>query len=117
MSERPRVLTVSRNRELMLLRAQVLKAFCCEAVTTDTHEETISALESQQFDALVICHTIPDELAAEYAERFRSKRPNGCVVYVAKTPYAGKKRYADIAVSGISGPEALIEAVTSCQER
>jgi CheY-like chemotaxis protein len=108
-----RVLLLSTNRELISLRTAVVRAAGFDADAARSKKEALSWLRERRYVALVIGWSISAKSAAEYIAIFRDRNPQGCVVYVSKTPWEKPDNIsADNFITGSDGPQALIEAVT-----
>jgi DNA-binding response OmpR family regulator len=110
------VLVVSANRELLSLRVAVLKAAGFAADMAESHQQILELLSERNYEAMVVCWSISDVPARDYANLFRQRNPQGCLVYVGKSSWTRPKTIqADRVVSGAEGPDTLIEAL-NCRE-
>jgi CheY-like chemotaxis protein len=114
MPKRIRVLAMSANRELLLLRARVLEANGCSVTASEDRMTALDVLAKDHFDALMICHSISDKSAQEFTGLFRQRNRAGCIIYVSERPFQQGKAFADVTICGIDGPDALISAARSC---
>ncbi len=71
-------------------------------------------MQDQNFEVLVVDHTISGYTARELAEAFRAKNPNGKVIAITATPYLMIR--SDKIVKATDGPEGLIEAIQELLE-
>jgi CheY-like chemotaxis protein len=107
---RRRVLILGANRELLLLRAAVLRAAGSEVDVTESKQQTLELLRDRNYDAMVICCSISGDSAPEYVTLFRERNPQECVAYIGEHPWHRPTTIqADTLVSGTEGPDALIE--------
>lgn len=105
-----KVLLLSRNRELGLLRQKVLELCGCNVTFPENQDETLEHLK-HDWQVIVIAHTISRESADRYAEMFRKRNPEGRIVYVRGTMTEPAPRWADESVVGLAGPEEMVRAV------
>ena len=111
-----RVLCVSHNRELALLRQRVLELAGFEVCRSESQEESLKALTSGTFDRLVICHSLPPSAAAEIIAEFKLRNPQSCLIAVLKSPWAYCPYPVDVHISATDGPDVLVETVMSCEQ-
>jgi DNA-binding response OmpR family regulator len=72
-----RLLSLSTNPELAKLRSMVLRQAGFHVTWPSTREEADRILNQENFDLLLIGHTISGESARHFAEVFRAKNPKG----------------------------------------
>src|SRR5882762_2253668 len=82
-----RVLLLSTTRELLNLRIAVLTRAGFETDAADSKEQALTWLRERSYGTLVVGWSIPAKSVLEYIAIFRERNPNGCVVYVSKTPW------------------------------
>ena len=105
-----RVLLLSRDQELGLLRKRVLEQSGCEVYFPQNREEALEAFHTE-LDVMVVAHTISRESGAHYSEIFRAKNPNGRIIYICESTIEHPPEWADETVLGLSGPEDMVAAV------
>lgn len=105
-----RVLLLSRDRELGLLRKRVLEQSGCEVFFPENKDEALEAFHAA-LDVMVVAHTISRESGAHYSQIFRAKNPNGRMIYVCQSTIEHPPEWADETVLGLSGPEDMVAAV------
>ncbi len=105
-----RVLLLSRDRELGLLRKRVLELSGCRVMFPDDKNTAVEALNTPH-DVMVVAHTISRESANHYVEIFRGKNPEGRCVYVCFSTIEHPPEWADEVVLGLAGPEPMVDAV------
>ncbi|HEY7406155.1 MAG TPA: response regulator [Candidatus Angelobacter sp.] len=114
--KRRSLLLLSADRELALLAEYPLKHAGYTVTRADSRREALHYLKDN-FDALVISHSILGEGIAEMTDLFRQQNPNSAIVTVSKGRWQDLKVDTDHAISGEEGPEALIEAVETALTR
>jgi DNA-binding response OmpR family regulator len=106
-----RVLIVSRDRELQVLRAQVVKLSGMHAITPGSTEEAAAVIWTAQLDALVLCYSLPNKDAIFLAELFRQFRPKGCVVAITNHGVQDHRIDADVQIPATAEPDLIIAAI------
>jgi DNA-binding response OmpR family regulator len=104
-----RILSLSGNPELGKLRAMVLRQAGYEVLWPSSKDDAERTIRDENFDVLLLGHTVSGDTARELAEAFRIKNPNGKIIAVMATNYV--KVRPDRTVKAIDGPEALLEAI------
>ena len=110
-----KVLCLSSNPELALLRSTLLRSEGMDVDYPQSREEAKRLIESGQYDVAIICHSLAAASAETFCQAFRAHNPGKCLIYIMKTPWQRPQIKADIYVSGIDGPERLVEAVRTCE--
>jgi len=107
-----KILILSGDPELALLRQRVLESAGHQVVAIIGEREAIEAAEKQlPFDVALICHRLPDATARRIIRIFRNDRRDGKVIYIAHIYGVWPEVEADRYVVGADGPEALIRVV------
>lgn len=107
-----KVLILTTDQELALLRQRVLESAGHEVVALSTEKEAIEAAEKLiPFDVAVMCHRLPDSTARKIIRIFRDGKRPGKVVYIAHMYGEWPEVEADRYVVGTDGPDALIRVV------
>lgn len=110
------ILLLSADRELSLLRYFALSHAGFAVSRADSRQEALSLLENP-FEALVISYSMSSESIVEMCARFRERNPGSPIVGITKGKWEDLKIDADFTVSGIDGPEALLEVLDSALTR
>lgn len=110
-----RVLCLSANLELALLRKAVLAIHGVEVDVARSKKEAEILLREHNYDAALHCYSISEKSAHNLASMFRENNPGRCLIYVAQSPWRGSPVKVDVSVCAIDGPEPLVEAVLSCK--
>ena len=108
---KPRVLLLSRDFELGLLRQRVLQQAGCEVLFPEDGAEALRVLKADNLDVMVVAHTISRESGGYYSRIFRENNPQGRIVYVCSSTIEHPPEWADENVLGLAGPEELVAAV------
>jgi hypothetical protein len=104
------VISVGKNRELLLLRDAVLKSAGFDVFTTDNESEALARVSRGDCGVLLVCYSTPLPIKRQVAVAFRKHCPQGRIIAVANEPVE-KLEVADSLVFGIEGPEVLIDAL------
>jgi len=117
LQNKPRsLLLLSADRELSLFAEYPLKHAGYSVTRADSRREALKLLQ-ENFDGLVISHSILGDGIAEMTEFFRKQNPNAAIITVSKGRWQDLKVDTDHAISGEEGPEALVEAVETALTR
>jgi DNA-binding response OmpR family regulator len=107
-----KILILTTDQELALLRQHVLQSAGHEVLALSTEKEALEAAEKQvPFDVALICHRLPDSTARKIIRIFRDGKREGKVVYIAHIYGEWPEVEADRYVVGADGPDALIRVV------
>jgi CheY-like chemotaxis protein len=107
-----KILILTTDQELALLRQRVLESAGHQVIAFSTEKESIAAAEKQvPFDVAVMCHRLPDATARKIIRTFRDGKREGKIVYVAHIYGEWPEVEADRYVVGADGPEALMRVV------
>jgi DNA-binding response OmpR family regulator len=109
-----KIICLSTNLELALLRSALLRSQGIEVDFPQSKKETIKLIETETYDAAVVCHSLSNETAEEFAQEFRTHHPGKCLICLTRTPWERPRIKADVFISGIDGPEPLLEAIRTC---
>ena len=110
-----KILCLSTNLELALLRSALLRSKGIEVDFPKSKQEAIKLIEKDTYDAAVFCHSLSNGTAEEFAKAFRTHQSGKCLISLTKTPWERPRIKADVYISGIDGPERLIEAIRTCE--
>ena len=105
----PRVLCVSRDQRLLESRHLVLSRKY-ETVTVGSVEEMRSLPASEQFDVIVLCHSLSSEECDVSAELVRGRWPKAKIVALS-VEQNGCFDGADEVVRGLDGPRVLLGTI------
>ncbi len=107
-----KILSLSNDPELSLLRKRVLEAAGHDVVALSTEKEALKeAAGSMQVDVVLICHRLPDATARKVIRLLRGSRPQAKVVYIVHLYGEWPEVEADRYVVGADGPDALVRIV------
>jgi DNA-binding response OmpR family regulator len=104
-----RILSLSANPELGKLRAMVLRQAGYEVLWPTSKTEADEVIRDQDFDVLLIGHSISGHTARDLAEAFRGRNPAGKIIAITASAYSMVR--TDKTVRAIDGPEALLETI------
>jgi CheY-like chemotaxis protein len=107
-----KVLILTTDPELALLRQRVLESAGHDVAVTSTEKQAFEAAEKQvPFDVALLCHRLPDATARKLIRVFREGKRPGTLVYIAHIYGEWPEVEADRYVVGEDGPDALIRVV------
>ncbi len=107
-----KVLILTTDQELALLRQRVLESAGHEVLALSTETEALEAAEQGvPFDVALVCHHLPAALARKIIRIFRDGKRTGKVVYIAHIYGEWPEVEADRYVVGADGPDALLRVV------
>jgi DNA-binding response OmpR family regulator len=108
----PNVVSVGRNRELLLLRDAVLRSAGFDVFTTENENEALARISQGECGVLLVCYSTPLPMKRRLAVAYRKRCPEGTIIAVANEQVQTLE-IADSLVYGIEGPEVLIEAISA----
>ena len=112
------ILSVSKDKELLFLRAEILKSAGYKVVNAMSVEECIGAL-SDSIDLLLVGHSLsPEEalMAAKSAKEFSNDRIG--VIVIRKTlRFAAAEHNIDEFIDSMSKPEELLDCIKTVLRR
>jgi len=107
-----KILILTTDQELALLRQHVLQSAGHEVVAVSTEREAVEAAEKEvPFDIALICHHLPNATARRFIRMFREGKREGKVIFIAHIYGEWPEVEADRYVVGADGPEALIRVI------
>jgi CheY-like chemotaxis protein len=107
-----KILSLSTDPELSLLRKRVLETAGHDVVVLSTEKEALEeAAAPKQVDVALICHRLPDATARKAIRLLRQGRPQAKVVYVVHLYGEWPEVEADRYVVGADGPDALLRVI------
>jgi DNA-binding response OmpR family regulator len=113
-----KILILTTDQELALLRQRVLESAGHEVLTLVTEREALEAAEKRvPFDVALMCHRLPDATARKIIRIFRDGKREGKVVYIAHIYGEWPEVEADRYVVGADGPDALVRVVAETGPR
>jgi len=79
-----KILILTTDQELALLRQHVLQSAGHEVVAVSTEREAVEAAEKEvPFDIALICHHLPNATARRIIRMFREGKREGKVIFIA----------------------------------
>jgi CheY-like chemotaxis protein len=109
-----RILTLSHDHELSSLRARILEDAGYSVTAPCGQAEALLALVKDEFDLVLLCHSMVERFVNEVLRMYREANPNGRVLGVLESRSDLPKFKVDQTVAGADGPDALLRAVESC---
>ena len=106
-----RVLIAGRDRELQLLRAQIVKLSGMHPITPGSIEEAAAVIWTTQLDALVLCYSLRQKDAIFLAKLFREFRPQGCLVVIKSHKTPDRRIDADVQIPDTGEPDLIVGAI------
>jgi DNA-binding response OmpR family regulator len=106
----PRILSVSRNPRLLSGRNNALALAGYSVASPKDAEDAAMLFSQEEFDAVIIGHSIEPDVRRELINYFRSWKPTICVVF-AYTEEAEEEALADENVDITAGPTLLLAAL------
>jgi DNA-binding NarL/FixJ family response regulator len=111
-----RVLLLSRDRELGLLRASALRAAGHFVLFPGGKDEAVREIKRAAFEVVVLSYTLSNDTAIELHELINQNCPSCGIVIVTKNAWAEGLLEHHAAITGDEGPEVLIAAVESARQ-
>ncbi|HEX4488748.1 MAG TPA: hypothetical protein VH088_20895 [Terriglobales bacterium] len=109
-----KILLATHNVELGLLRVKVLESEGHEVEIGVQEKQLMALLASRRYDLLLVCHSLPEDVCQQIAHAYRMMNPDGHVAGILRHDWddsaCGTQKF-DAQVSGISGPNALVNMV------
>ena len=107
-----KLLSLSTDPELSLLRKRLLETAGHEVVALSTEKEALEEVAgATKFDVVLICHRLPDATARKAIRLLRDNHPEAKVVYVVHLYGEWPEVEADRYVVGADGPDALLRVI------
>jgi DNA-binding NtrC family response regulator len=110
------ILSAGHNSAVLRLRNAVIETAGYRVVTTKESQLLLELAQNRDFDAVVLCNTIPTDLRESVVRELKSLRPNLPVVVLCHPREESRfENLADavvVAQHGTSQP--LIEALSKC---
>jgi CheY-like chemotaxis protein len=106
-----RVLVVGRQRELALYRAEFLRLAGYSVDTPENEDEALKMMRRDEFDAIVLSYTLPNETVQKLAESAREHCPDCPVIAIANSKKFDRLISPDAIALAKGGPEALLSAL------
>jgi CheY-like chemotaxis protein len=114
--KRKKILSAGHNAALLRLRNNIIETAGYLVVTTKESKVLLQLAEAEQFDAVVLCSSIPVHLQQVIVREIKQRKPELPVVVICPQPEQERfQTLADAIVSaefGISQP--LVEAIAQC---
>ncbi len=114
--DQPRILSLGYSVSLLIAREKALNEAGCQVESVTWLEEASELVEAKQHDLLVIGHRVPEEVRNRAASLFRTRNPNGRIVFL----YLGSIHNADMAdavISVLNSPADLAIAISHQVQR
>ena len=107
-----KLLSLSTDPELSLLRKRLLETAGHEVVALSTEKEALEEVAgTTKFDVVLICHRLPDATARKAIRLLRDNHPEAKVVYMVHLYGEWPEVEADRYVVGADGPDALLRVI------
>ncbi len=107
-----KILILTTDQELALLRQHVLESAGHEVLALCTEREALEAVENQvPFDVALICHHLPNATARKIIRIVRDEKREGKVIYISHIYGEWPEVEADRYVVGSDGPDALLRVI------
>jgi DNA-binding NtrC family response regulator len=100
-----RLLSVGPKSELLTTRNAVLRKAGFVVHESSDWDEAVSSFRDQDFDAAVVCHSIPTKDRKRLVTRLKDEKPETPVVLMSlgtETPVA------DVSIHSLDGPEEML---------
>ena len=110
-----RILSVSRDRTILLSRNDALAIAGFSVSSPKQPEEAVHILLSSEIDVIVLGHSIPKAERMALSEQFRAVKPQVPIVVLFEGQ-PEEDEQADAFVPLRAGPEVLIGVIHSCTE-
>jgi CheY-like chemotaxis protein len=107
-----KILILTADQELALLRQRVLEGAGHEVTVKMTEKDAIEAAErAVPFDVALVCHHLPTATARKIIRIFHDGKRDGKIVFVGHIYGEWPEVEADRYVVGADGPDALIQVI------
>ena len=107
-----KLLSLSTDPELSLLRKQLLEMAGHEVLALSTEKEALEEVAgTTKFDVVLVCHRLPDATARKTIRLLRDHHPEAKIVYVVHLYGEWPEVEADRYVVGADGPDALLRVI------
>lgn len=111
------VLMLGQNREVGLLRAEVLARDGFRVLFPENKPQAFEMIEQGDFDAALVSYSLSSDTAQELVELIRQKCPGCPVVAISDHPWQDTKLMPDETVVGAAGPQVLVDALRRVERR
>lgn len=109
--ERPRVVSLSLNPDLLWLREAVLQQAGFDVFSTIDPEQALLRIQAGGFDALLLCFSLPDTIQERVARQFHESCPGKRIIAFDNEKTGCRQAvFADVMLNK-DGPESLIRAL------
>jgi len=108
-----KILTVSRDRTILLARNDVLAIAGFSVSSPRTPAEAVHILATSEVAVIVLGHSVPKAEREELCGQFREIRPDVPIIVLYDVE-AEDDELADAFVPAHAGPEVLIQAIQLC---
>ncbi len=104
----PRILSISRNPRLLASRNDALALAGYTVAVPREPTEAVLLASQQDFDAVVVGHSVEGETRKSLIRRLRDLRPYTPIVFVYAEPEKMEEPLADASVDVTTGPTPLV---------
>jgi DNA-binding NarL/FixJ family response regulator len=109
-----RILAVGCDEDLLLTRLSVLKTQWSAKIAHQT--DTLKLLEEDQFDVVVLCHSIPRRRAKSLVSAIRNNFPEVRILALESSPGAAAGLGACATAVSAYGPSPMLESIAALLE-
>ncbi len=112
-----RILSLSADQELALLRKRILQLAGYEIVSPRSEKEALDAISlKNRFDVLIVCYRMWTGSALRLMRIFRKSNPAGQVLIMVRIYGEVPDIEGDRYVVGTDGPDALLRVISEIGE-
>ncbi len=107
-----KILILTTDQELALLRQRILEGAGHEVVAKVTEKDAVEAAEQAvPFDVALVCHHLPTAAARKIIRIFHDGKCDGKIVFIGHIYGEWPEVEADRYIVGADGPDALIKVI------
>jgi len=106
-----RILLATADAALRESRRALIESFGFHVSTSATETQALQLLQSDQFQLLILGHTLTSAECCKIAKAFRGRQPKGRVIEIARSMDSEPLNNPDAIVVGLDGPIALRETI------
>ncbi len=113
---KPRILSLSADQELALLRKRVLESIGYEVVAPLSDREAIDAASGKnRFEIAIVCYRMWIGKERQLIRIFRNSNPHGRILVMVRVYGEVPELEGDRYVVGADGPVALVSVINEMQ--